>query len=430
MSKTSPKDQKGWIEAVYGDYWSVKKKLIVVGFFAPIVFSILLLFEMSSVAAVFNFPFEPWAHFYGFIAWVGLTLIVSFTIVSVVVSLLFRFVNEKLGAKFFMGPLDLIYKEIYIDKKPNQFGILEKNFTIAGIRAFKLFPYLLVILALYGILFLPSLVIGYLGYILFIVILVPHLSLVIKYLPIIGVNVSSSIQSAFTSITNISQPSWINTTTATILSIVILVTMIFLFGFMDLVETNTYSRYRGNIRTVLVNGIGAMIRNLNLPYKIADFAYTTVLCFFTDQKTTSLNIPIINPKNIETAMQNALDGEQECYIAKLPLSYNKILENLKKCTPEFIKEIQTELNQVSEDNKIIVTNFAQKNFTLNARARIQMENTSVVCGLNADGVKAYAILQKQPVYSSRLIQTLWCSDPIIKNRIIDNLQTLESARPV
>jgi hypothetical protein len=422
MSKTSSKDRKGWIEAVYGDYWSSKKELIVVGFFAPIVFSFLLLFEVSSVAAVFNIPFKPWAHFYGFIAWVGLTLIVSFTFLSIVISLLYRYVTEKLGAKLFMAPLDLIYKEIYIDKKPNQFGILEKNFTIATLRAFKLARSSLTVLGLYGILFIPGLVIGFLGYILFVVILVPNLSLVVKYLPIVGVNVSSSIQTAFASIRNISQPSWINTATAAILSISILVIMIFLFGFMNLVETNTYSRYRGNIRIVLGSGIFAMIKNLNLPNKIADFAYTTVLCFFTDQKTTSLNIPIINPKNIETAMQNALDGEQECYIARLPLDFNKILENLKKCTPEFIKEIQTELKQVSEEDRIFIESLAKKT---PPKVYTQVGNTSVVCGLN-DGVKAYAILQKQPVYSSRLIQILWCSDPLTKNRIIDNLQTLES----
>jgi hypothetical protein len=428
MSKTLRKEERGWIETIYGDYWSVRKKLIIAGFFVPMMFSILLLFLMDSISSIFGFPFEPWIHFQGIITHVGLGIILEFSLLLIVISLLFRYTGERL-VKLFHGPLDLIYKEIYIDKKPNQFGILEKNFIITILRSVRRFLVFAFVLTIYGILYIPSLIIGYFSYLLLIVGTVPNLSLIIKYVPFVGEGAASSIDSMFTSMTNISNPSWFNTTTAIILITAILASMLLVFGFIDLVDSNTNIRYRGNGGNVLINGLKTTIGDLHFPNKIANLAYTTILCLFTDQKTTSLNIPIINPKNIEGAIQNAMGSTQECYIARLPFDIKRIREILEKCPQEFMDEIKKEYGKIGERVKTFATSYGRRSYT--PRTVTQMANVSIIYGLNSDGVKAYALVLKQPPnYSSRLIQTLWCSDPVVKDRIVHELRTLEWTKGV
>jgi len=426
MSKKSLKDPRGWIEAIYGDYWSAKKKLIMAGFLVPFVFSILFLFEANILLTIFNIPFDPWMHFNGIIEYVGLTVIIIIVFILSIVSLSLQLIGDRMLSKIFIDPLNSLYNEIYVKKSANQKGMLEKHLFVALLHSIKQFVYFLLFLFIGILLYIPSLFFGYLGYIQLTLYFIPKLSLLVKFFPLIGESIGNSIQLMFESIINISQASWLNTTTTIIIGSVIFVALLAIFGFMDLIESSTNVRYRGDSKTVLKNGIKTTIDSLNLPRKIAKLVYTTFLCLFTDQKGISLNIPVVNGKNVEIAMQNALSTTKPCYIAKLPLDPKRLIEIINDSPPEFQQEIKGAFKKISKHDKAFLTSFGK---SFSSQNKKYVARLHIIYGLNEENVKSYAVVYKQPSnYSSRLIQTLWCSDPVIKDKIIHNLESLESSK--
>lgn len=238
------------------------------------------------------------------------------------------------------------------------------------------------------LLYIPSLIIGWLTYVLLLLYSVPQLSVIIKLVPFIGENTGNFIQLIFGFITDISRPTFLSPTLALVVSAVIASAMLLLFGLMNTVETAVNHQYRDS-RIALRNGFIKTIDNLNIPRKIASTVYQTWLCLFTDQKTVSLNIPVINTKNVEIAMQKALSINSECYIIKLPLDPKKLLEILEKMPSEFLKEIENEFKKVSERNKNIVT-IMGRNMSPKANPLVDM---NIVYGLNIDPNKREEILR-------------------------------------
>lgn len=55
----------------------------------------------------------------------------------------------------------------------------------------------------------------------------------------------------------------------------------------------------------------------------------------------ALDIPVINSRNIELAMQNVLGKEQKCYVARLPLDARKIISDIEKAPTAIKDEIET-----------------------------------------------------------------------------------------
>jgi hypothetical protein len=424
MSKPSLKNPMTWLNALYGDHWSTKSVLIIVGFLIPLIFSIVLLFEVNSILSLFNFPFNPWIYYHSIISRVGLTVIMAVVILSVLLSLITFIVGEYLNKITTIKPLELIYKEVFIDKKTNQLGIFEKHITIQMIKYMKMVIVFFILSTANLILLIPSIIIGLLTYILFALYAIPQLSVIVKIIPFVGESFAQETQHFFNKLITVSQPYALNINGSIIVSVVLAVFIFGMFGFMNLIETNSKNQYR-NPRNALFNGFKTTISNLNLPRKIAQTIYTTILCLFTDQKTISLNISVINSKNVEKAIRKVLSQnlvDEEPMIATLAMERQELKKIFKNMPKEYKTEIVKEAKSLKSSSRAFALGVGSK-----VNQNKKLTGMSMIWGLNSQGIKTYAIISKNsPSYQSRLIQFLWCSDPLIKEAIVDELHKLDS----
>jgi hypothetical protein len=431
MGKKSPNKGIGWIELIYGDYWAKKKKLIVAGLLIPLIFSFFLLLELNCISsAVSDLPYNPIIFFGMIIDNIGVPALVVIFLISVAFFLLFS-LHLTSYFRVFETPLKTIHQEIYTQKKSPRYEILVKNFVISTFHYMEKIIYI----SLYSlgslIVLIPSLVVGYLFYTYLDLFSMPEIANFISLIPAVGDALKGMVtfilESVVTKISPILQgiPLIYHI-------IVFFIPMLFLVPLSDLLEATVQKRQRGNIRSILKNGLLFVIKSLNFPRKTANFIYTTFLCLFTDQRTVSLDIPVVNSRNIELAMQNVLGVDQDCYIAKLPLFAQQILSEIER----FPASIKNEIEQAYRDiikkkifsKKMMEALMERKD--LMAKFQKQQEyvgkNTNVIFGVNEKGVMAYAIVNlPPPAYMTRIILRLWCTDPTVKGMIVDELRKLE-----
>jgi hypothetical protein len=423
MSKGSLKNPLTWLNEIYGEYWSKNNRLIVAGFFVPLVVSILSLFELNSILSIFSYPFDPWINYRTIVSSISLVVMLSIVIISFGISLILTATVDHLYRSAILKPLELIHKEIYVEKKPNDFGIFEKHLIISTVKSLNKIVVVGIFSLAYAFLYIPSIVAGGLTYVLFMLVAVPEISNIVKFLPIVGQTAADDIQRGFRLLTSVSNPAWLNQGSSIILSVVLLLCLLSLFAFMNLIETNTKCQYR-TAKIALSDGFATTISNLNLSRKLANLFFITGLCLFTDQKQVSLNIPVVNSNNVEKAIQSTLSNGEEIYLAMVPIN-KEIVETFQKMKPEYREEVKKNLRELDEESigLMVALQTGVKNFTKDVTGG----GSIVICGLNSQGVKAYAVINKNTSeYSSRTIEVLYCSDPLIKQKILGNLKKLDA----
>lgn len=420
----SKKTKTGWIETLYGDYWTKKKKLIIAGAVIPLIFSLLVLIELNSfLSIVLGTNYDPINNYSNAVNFVGIWIILLAFGVAVVLCVFVGFRANSVG-KIFDDTLKIVHEEIYVQKKSNTYEILEKNFCLSIVRwSGKLVP---VVVTFFVILLLtiPNAVFGCFSNLAIDFYSVSHISTLASYIPSIGDQLKSVSSFLFIFLPTEFQSTFQNFSIL-IQSLVVFVIILLFFPFFDHIEATLSYRQKGNARQIMKSGFWLTINSLNLPVKIGNFIYVTLLCLFTDQKTVSLNIPVINIDNVETAMQKALTPNK-CYVARLPMNAKTIISDIKKCPVEFQHEIEAEFKKIGLGTTAFVEGM-NRNKSYRKRQDLIAQTVWIIFGVNEDYVRTYAIVQKKSQnYVSRIIETLWCSDPLVKKRILEELDVLES----
>lgn len=439
MSK-KPRKEKGWIETIYGDYWAKRKKLIVVGFFIPLLFCFFTYLEFSYILSwMGNIPFDLHSLYFEIIAQCGQpTLLYTFLILIVVSTIILVFFSSL--RRFFELPIKRTYQEIFIEKKGLPRTLLIKNIFISslihGSRVIDVFIVTLVLM----ILFIPALFVGYVAYTYINLSSIPTLITNISLLPNIGETLQEVAIFITETIGKEVNQIYINMPPL-LIAIILIIPIILLLAVYDLIESNVLRKQRGTFREILKNGLRLIIFNLNLAGKIGGFINTTLLCLFTQQTNVSLNIPVINDRNVEDAFQSVLGGNKVCYIVRVPnLSPAKTIQELEKLP----KPLQDEIREALEAEmkkwrfKILksILEHIMKSDTMKSAGK-QIENrvsraatknlSRIICSMNENGVVAYALVNvPPPTHMTRIISMLWCSDPFVKERIVKKIEDLES----
>lgn len=432
MSKESSNKREGWIETFYGDHWVKRKKLIIGGLFLPLVFSFFLLLEMNCILSIAcDFPYDYTILYNRIKMTIGIVTIGAIFLVSIIFFIFYlRHITS--SHELFKEPLKAIHQEIFVQKKPDAYMILVKNFCISCIHSLRKTIHLFLFLFGSAIVFIPSITVGYLIYTWVDLFFLPEMANFLTLIPTVGDVLSAIVMFIYESVGSELGVAFQN---IPLVYHVVLLTlpMLLLFAISDRIETSVRRRQRGNIRNIFRNGLKNIIEDLDFPKKIANFFYTTLLCLFTDQHCVSLDIFVINSRNVELAMHGVLGRNQKCYTAKLPLNPEKILSEIKKFPDAMLSELESVLGEISEGvmGKLLKAMLESEEW----RARIErqteylvkvVKNVNVIVGVNEEGVMAYAIINTPPpTYMTRIVTRFWCSDPTVKSRIIDEISRLE-----
>lgn len=427
MSDTKSDKEIGWIETFYGDYWGKRKKLIIAMFFIPLVFSFFLLLELNCIMAlVLNSTYDFHIFHQSIGEMIGVPTIQIIFIVSLVFFLMFS-AEGSISLNLFEKPLKSIYEEIYVQKKSDPYMILVKNFVLLSMRlSRRLFRFFLFLVG-FAIILIPSIIVGFLNYVHLDLFLVPDFGTFLTLIPAIGEplkniilfvveHIGTSVGLAFQNIPLLFH------------FLLLFIPLMLLASVADLIEASVSKRQRGNAKKILKNGLKLITMNLNFPCKVARFFYVTFLCLFTDQRNIGLNIPVINSRNIQTAMQNVL-GESQSYVARIPLDAEQIISEVEKFPSSVRGEIEDAVKEFQKTlvYKIIKTGMQRPS----TRARLlkqqeSIKQISVFLCVNAEGVMTYALVREPPpTYMTRVIEMLWCSDPTVKSKIIEELKKIE-----
>jgi hypothetical protein len=423
-----PEERIGWIEMFYGDYWAKRKKLIVAGFCLPLIFSFLLLLELNCILSLVYGMDHDLIKLYEII----MGFISQFAIWVFIISIIFfisfsHYLYSYYGV--FEKPLRMVHQEIFIKGKPNHYAILVKNFVISCLHSISKMLYLALFLVTFIILLIPSTIVGFTNYLYLDLFFAPQSATFLSLIPVVGEAIKKMILFISESIgTGI---------LATLQSIPLPFQIILLFlpillslPISDLVVTTVYKRQRGNVKDILKNGLRFLVSNINFPRKIGTFIHVTFLCLFTDQRTVSLDIPVINSRNIETAIYNTLGLNQKCYVAKLSLDPQKIISDIESFPQPIVEEIKTVYQNIYKKWGLFMTEtFMESKYASPSFQKLlaSAKNMHVIFGVNENGTMVYAIVEvPPPMYMTRIISRIWCSDPSIKNRIITELNKLDA----
>lgn len=207
-----------------------------------------------------------------------------------------------------------------------------------------------------------------------------------------------------------------------------------MFPVFDRIETRVLRKQRGNFSQILKNGFGLTIFNLNFIGKVSNFLHRTFLCLFTDQSTVSIDIPVVNDRNVDTAIFNILSTNQRCYVVRVPnFGSPQFFSEIEKLPKPWQEEIWKTFEKESEKSRwlrFFVGMMKEK------RARLRMEKLRksalrrapqwMIFAISENECIVYAFIEvPPPTYMTRIIRRLWCSDPNVKERIIDEIEILE-----
>jgi hypothetical protein len=421
----------GPIALVYGDHWSKRKYLILAGMIFPLLFSFLFLIELSyALSLLNNVSYDPISLYYMLQAKIGESTLIILFVISVI-----GFFS--LGCysfyvfQFFKEPLKSIHQEIFIQKKPNHYEILVKEFCIAIVHSFQRYAYYGFFLIMIAIVFIPSLISGYMGFTLLDVSSAPQIGSFLGTIPVFGETIRDALKFVFESIGREvslgfqSLPvSW--------QALIVLVPILIIIPLSDLIEASVQRRQRGDFKRIMKNGLLIVVKNLVLPSKVANFISTTLVCLFTDQRSVALDVVVVNPRNVELAMQKVLGANSQCYVGKISFDPEKLRSEVQKCPPNIQEEIRGALKNLLKKGfvKQYTENIIRQRIRHRKSFQGQLEvarSINTIFGVNEEGVMAYAVVRSPPPnYMTRIIMLFWCSDPDAKNRILEKLEKLDS----
>ena len=342
MSKKSQKEA-GWIETIYGDYWSKRKKIIIAGFFLPLLFCFFTYVEFSYILSwIYNTSFDLQSLFYEIITQFGQnTLLYLFLILVACAIILSQFFTSFLS--FPEEALQGTHREIFIEKKSNPRSILMKNIFVSALNMSSEIVDLFISFLALAILFIPALLVGYVAYIYINLFSIPTLITNISLLPTVGeplqdvaIFITETIGKEITQISTNMSP--------LLVALILTIPIILVLAISDLIQSKVLRKQRGSIREILKNGTVFIIFNANFSGKIGGFIHTTLLCLFTQQGNLSFDIPIINDRNVDEAFQSVLGTDQQCYVLRVPrMSPTDLIQELEKLPKSLQDEIKETL---------------------------------------------------------------------------------------
>jgi len=430
--------EHGWIEIIYGDYWTKRKKLIIAGFFMPLFFAFLTFIEFFYIFThLYGVQTTSKSLFLEIITKINAKLFGALFLSSVFLFLLIMVYFDYSFSSALKSLLKKTWQEIYEERKANPKAILVKNMLITVVRWFTERLNFILLLPFLYILAILSIFVGYLTYVYLGLFLIPQIVAWITVLPLIG----DTLQKIVIIILDVIGQFFEHVPRIyVVFSLPILI--IFLILYSNLVESRTLRKQQESCWQTLKNGLKFMLRHLNFPKKIASFIYYTFLCLLTDQSTVSLDIPIINDRNIDDAMKKVLGTNYQCYVIRIslmgPQSFSEEIEQLPiNIRAEIMATLEKEIKKWQNKfmakvmfpilEKIVsFRSVTEKSITEYEKRLIKRRNLFLVCGINENGCIAYAIVEvPQPMRITRIISRFWCSDPDIKERIITEIRRLE-----
>jgi hypothetical protein len=437
MSEKKEKEM-GWLELFYGDHWAKRRKLIIARFFLPLFFSILIYVECSCLrSCIYNEPSDLKLLFLEITTAIGRIPLLALSLI-LLCAFFFLQIYFAVRLHYLEPALRATWNEIFVEQKLNPRMVLIKNTFATLIGFIGKFFHFIVLSSVYLILFIPGIIVGFLAWSYFNLFSLPKIVDFVSLIPTIG----DTLQEILAFIVDAwgRQISEILANLTPIYGALILAIPIILFlPLANRIETRILRKRRGNIRHVLKDGAYFLISNLNLPSKLAHFISVTLLCSFTDHSEVSIDIPIMNDRNVDQAMQSLLGLNQKCYIVRLPpfnpFRIQQELENLpqpikddlsKLLEREFAKLGGRVIKRIIELTK--TSQYARKKLERSLiKVRKLAEQTITICGIGENGVFAYAIVRKPPPeYMTRIVTALRCSDPNVKAKILAKIEELET----
>lgn len=166
----------------------------------------------------------------------------------------------------FRKPLEAIYQEIYVQKKANPYQILVKNFCIAGLDSLKKMFYLNLFGWGFAIVFIPSILVGYLIYTHLDLFFVPDVATSISLMPLIGEPLQDMVAFLYESAGR-EIALGLQSIPLAFQSIILFLPILFIIAVSDLIQATIQRRQRGNIRSILKRGLIFTVFNLKLSRK-------------------------------------------------------------------------------------------------------------------------------------------------------------------
>jgi len=421
----------GWIEIFYGDFWAKRKKMIIAGFFIPLFFCFFIHLQFSLLSYwTRDVDFNLATSFHETMAKVGYD---KFLILSLIFGgfSIFYLVYSTSLRRIFESPLRETWREIFEEKKQNPRLVLVKNIIISillfggkGLRWF-IISVLYVVFA-----FIPGLLLGYLVYVYLDLFSIPSIINFVSVLPGIG-DTLQKIASYVAEILGTYAGSAFQNIPPICILLLLAIPIFLTFPVFDRIETRVLRKRRGNIWQILKNGIKLTIFSLNFPQKVANFLYVTFLCLFTDQSTVSFDIPVVNDRNVDTAMHRILGTNQPCYVVRVPImDAPKLVSEIEKLPKSWQKEIEGTFKKEIEKSRLLRF-FMQERVSLGMRRGLkrgfgELVYQRMTFAMGKNGCIAYASISvPPPTHMTRKVTLLWCSDPGIKERIVDEIERLE-----
>ena len=431
MSKEKRKDS-GWIETIYGDFWAKRKKLIIAGFVFPLIFCFLLYLEFSLVLSwMQNTPFNLEALFRSTMERIGydIFLILFFPLLGF--SIVFWFsVRSFLG--FFELPLTRTWREVFKEEKKSPRFVLVKNIVISLLRFVGKLFHFLTVAVLYGTSFAPALIWGGLIYLYLDLYSIPNVINFVSLLP--GVGDTLKQIATYTAQTFGRHLGEIQSIPQVCMIPLLGILILLMFPLFDRIQTSVLRKQRGNIKRILRNGFILILYNINFLDKLGRFLYTTFHCLFTDQTKTSLDVHVINDMNVDKAMHKILSTNQRCYIARIPFVGAELISEIERFPEPWQDEIVKIFKEEIERSwylKLLLKLVKEKRTRPMMRGIAQKlsrhEAERVIFAVSENGCVAYALIGiPPPTYMTRKASILWCNDPTAKERILDEIDKLES----
>lgn len=430
MSKKKRKEI-GWIEIFYGDFWAKRKKLIIAGFFIPLFFSFFLYVEFSFLLSwIRGIPFNLETLFHETMAKIGYDKFLILFLILLGFSI-FYFLYTASIFRFIESLLRKTWREIFQEKKKDPRLVLVKNILISSlVLSRRLFRWLILTM-FFVIAFVLGILLSYLFYVYLDLFSIPSIIHFVSFLPFVGDTLTKIATYMVETLGTHAIEAFRNI--PPVFAFLLFAILIFLmFPTFDLVETRLLRKRRGNIGQILKNGFRLTTLNLNLLNKLGDFFHRTFLCLFTDQATISIDIPIVNDRNLDIAMHTILSTNQRCYVVRLPAFSSKLVsefEKLPKLWQEEVKKIfETELEK-SAFLRILAKTTEEKRQKVGEGVRRGLGECVpqwMTFAIGENGCIAYAMISvPPPTYMTRMITLLWCNDPGIKERIVDEIEKLE-----
>ena len=431
MSKKKRKEI-GWIEIFYGDFWAKRKKLIIAGLFIPFFFSFFIYLEFSLLLDMMrDTPFNLETLFYEAMARIGYYnfLILSLIVVGVSILCLVYFTSF---IRFFESPLKKTCREILKEKKANPRLVLVRNISMSVLLFSKKVMYWFVFGTAAAIALVPGIILGYLIYVYFDLFSVPSIIKFVSFLPGIGENlqkIATFISETFgthasTVFYNIPQIYW---------PLIFAIPVFLMLPIFDRIETRLRTKQRGNIGQILKNGFTLNLLSLNLLSKLSNFLYTTFLCLFTDQSTISIDVPVINDRNIDQAMNTILGTNQRCYVVRLPMMGAEFISEIERLPKLWQEEIKKTFEGLIDESRLLkfLAGMVKEKRTREIMQRpqrrlLRLGTLWITFAIAENECISYAMFKvPPPTYMTRMIMLLWCNDPGIKERIVEEIERLE-----